>query len=428
MAAVIKVLFDSWWYSSTFASTYTTYLFWIVSYFVALTLRSVLLLVVYCVRAVLYGIYRAIRFVLRLTVWNMFIRQAVRKGLKSIPAVTKFFNTVWSWTPLGLVTAVWMTIYIHTNHRISAPGCELGAAAYGLSVLSIVGFVTVVVSILLGLLWSPYDSKTESVYHHYYTELLLLYLPSIVLAWPSYIFAVKLLFDPISQYHRAIELYGMFGPERIHYCLCLVFISWNLYKSRSKSHLLDNVKPLIWLEDLIGPQALSAAAKVHPNNASTGMFSAFRVNSIKSSSADCVHEDGGINAIFEQIDPDSALGKSCQSVCNGVLLGPTFRVVHCSCATNLKLKFQSEWCEWCLCRKCGGKNLPREFTSRDYGRDDGASDFSVDLLHLFGLFVLAGACFLRVEEKPYLSLYFVGIAAAAHVLLNLVRGLKISGL
>lgn len=114
-------------------------------------------------------------------------------------------------------------------------------------------------------------------------------------------------------------------------------------------------------------------------------------------------------------------------MCNGVLLGPTYRVVHCSCATNRKLKFQSEWCEWCLCRKCGGKNLPRD-PSDYYSREDGGSDFSVDLLHIFGLLVLAAACFLRVEDKPYQAFHFIGIAAAGHVLLNKTRGLSIKGL
>lgn len=84
------------------------------------------------------------------------------------------------------------------------------------------------------------------------------------------------------------------------------------------SHLLDKVKPLIWLEDLIGPKALANAAKVNPHNADTGIFSAFQVNGIKSSSADCIHEDGGENAIFEQIDPSSALVSYVLNVCSSV--------------------------------------------------------------------------------------------------------------
>ena len=67
------------------------------------------------------------------------------------------------------------------------------------------------------------------------------------------------------------------------------------------------MKPVTWFEELVGPSALSSAAKVHPYNSSTGVFSAFAVKNIKSSSADCVHEDGGANAIFEQIDPSSPL-------------------------------------------------------------------------------------------------------------------------
>ncbi len=105
-------------------------------------------------------------------------------------------------------------------------------------------------------------------------------------------------------------------------------------------------------------------------------------------------------------------------------LGPTYRVVHCDCAKNPKLKFQSEWCEWCLCRKCGGKHLPKE---QNYSRSsaDGV-DFSVDLIVLAALYGVAALGVMYALDRPYLCLYFLGICAAAHVITSVAKWMNLS--
>ena len=41
------------------------------------------------------------------------------------------------------------------------------------------------------------------------------------------------------------------------------------------------------------------------------------------------------------------------------LLGPSYRVISCACYKDKKLKDRSEWCEFCLCRWCGEKDMPK---------------------------------------------------------------------
>ncbi len=64
---------------------------------------------------------------------------------------------------------------------------------------------------------------------------------------------------------------------------------------------------MLWVEEMFGAKALVAAGKVHPTNATTGIFSAFALSGISSSSADCIHEDGGAHAIFERIEQEHAV-------------------------------------------------------------------------------------------------------------------------
>lgn len=68
---------------------------------------------------------------------------------------------------------------------------------------------------------------------------------------------------------------------------------------------IEIVGSLTWLEDMVGPRALLAATNVSPDSSTTGMFSAFKMSTIRSSSAACVHEDGGSFAVFEKIEPEN---------------------------------------------------------------------------------------------------------------------------
>lgn len=104
-----------------------------------------------------------------------------------------------------------------------------------------------------------------------------------------------------------------------------------------------------------------------------------------------------------------------QTVSPGVLLGPTFRVAHCACSTDLSLKDSTEWCEWCLCRKCGGKNLPRTFNRDGTGgsSEEGAIDVNWDL-GLLVLLICAIVYAIAFLTKRDSYLYTLALIAACY--------------
>jgi hypothetical protein len=233
-----KALFD-WQFSRSFAEVYSNILFWIVSYGLALVLRALLLLIIYSLRFVMNGLYTVVRATLRLTVWNQFVRRGVRKSVKAlsswtnkIPAIKAGVAVVRaSFVPLVLLS-VWVSIYIQTSSRVGGPEVVLGSTTYGLSIISIVAYIAVVFALVAAVLFCPYESNTDRQLYSHFTEFTLLYLPAPILAWPSFIFAVRLLYGTVDQFHAAAPLFGIFGPEKIHYCLCLIFIALHLWRVR----------------------------------------------------------------------------------------------------------------------------------------------------------------------------------------------------
>lgn len=105
---------------------------------------------------------------------------------------------------------------------------------------------------------------------------------------------------------------------------------------------------------------------------------------------------------------------------HNVTLGSTYRVISCNCARDASLTEISDWCSWCKCRKCGGKHLPASSKMRFNAHFSGAnvsemSDFSVDLLPLVVLGVVAGASVVGVNDAPYVYLYALGAVAVGFV-------------
>lgn len=233
-----KALYD-WQFNRSFTEVYSNILFWIVSYGVALVLRALLLAIIYSLRFVTDCMYTLLRATLRLTVWNQFVRRSVRKGVKVLSAWTNKIPAIKagvaalrsSFVPLVLLS-LWVSIYVKTSSRVGGTEVALGSTTYGLSIISIVAYVAVVFVVVAAVLFCPYDSKTDRQLYSHFTEFTLLYLPVPILAWPSFLFAVRLLYGQVDQFHTAASLYGIFGPERIHYCLCLVFVALHLWRVR----------------------------------------------------------------------------------------------------------------------------------------------------------------------------------------------------
>eukprot|EP01034_Spumella_vulgaris_P028991 gene28991-35956_t len=240
--------------------------------------------------------------------------------------------------------------------------------------------------------------------------------------------AVKIInIDQLSRFVSRNESLHAFNLARVDESAYVVkILGGSALRALTVTNTPSVVTPLTFLEDSLGPRALLTATNITSSgggsdgsaSSSGNMFSAFHMSNIRSSTVTtCMHEDGGKYAVFEQIEATEAVTQ----VAKGVCLGPTYRVVHCACAKDVKLKFQSEWCEWCLCRKCGGKHLPVE---KDVSRAD-TKDFSADLLLLAAFYGIVGITWMYALDRPYLCLYFIGLVAVAHFVVSLSKMMKI---
>ena len=132
---------------------------------------------------------------------------------------------------------------------------------------------------------------------------------------------------------------------------------------------------------------------------------------------------------FAKVDQDHDHDPRTQRIVSpGVVLGATFRVVACACPLDPQLRYSSEWCEFCQCRKCGGKNLPKgTFASDGTGLDGEGGDMlgglsleawlAAALTPDVCLFLALVGCAVAVpyyaQDRLHRYLYVVGAVAAA---------------
>jgi hypothetical protein len=103
----------------------------------------------------------------------------------------------------------------------------------------------------------------------------------------------------------------------------------------------------------------------------------------------------------------------------GVVLGSTYRVVHCNCAGDFSLKDQSEWCSWCTCRRCGGKHLPSQDSDRSHRFYSAyeLNDISSALVPVLTVVITAWLLMSwdLLQYKPYYYLHTLGILALSYI-------------
>ncbi len=348
---------------------------WLAAYCIAIVVRAAILILIYALR------YFA----------GMF------NSLLQLPLLPFKYKFTVKWTAMRIlgIAAIWLSCIVYsTSSRFSV----LPTMTYVQSVLLLLGISLFYCTILLAIAFPP-----DSSYNYFQiTQLILLYLPITVLAYPSLVVAIDVLYSN-SAYDSAVlaplcsELYG---PDQLNH-LCIIYVVWwHLWASCFDGYnSVESIKPIVWLVEVFGGE----------NHA---LFPAI---STATSKSQCIHEDGGKYAVFEYIkDADAAVSEKCVAVAKGVTLGPTIRVVSCNCALDKALKKQADWCEWCLCRKCGGKNLPRQHsTDHTYGGEDFNAHFGYYLL----LNVLMFSMFYFVKEHFYKYTYVAGTVAV----LSLVR-------
>ena len=363
-------------YNTAVITHYTSDAFtWLVSYGIAIVMRAFLLTVVYAFR------YFA-------GMCNSLVQ------LIMSPFKLKLSMKWTSMRVLGLAAAGLSIIIYTTSSRFAV----LPTWTYVQTVLLLLGICLFYLTMLVAIVHPP-----DSSYNYFQiTQLTLLYLPVIALSYPSLITAIDALYSD-NHYDCAIlapVLSELFGPDELNH-LCITYVVWwHLSVSCVDGYnSIADVKPIVWLIEVFGGD----------NHA---LFPSMTAAS--NSKSKCIHEDGGKYAIFEYIK-DSDVTEQCVTVARNVTLGPTIRVVSCNCALDKSLKNQSEWCEWCLCRKCGGKNLPRQQYSTDHTL--GGDDFNVHFGYCLLLNVLVFSMFYFIKEHFYKYTYVVGTVA----LLSIVR-------
>jgi len=400
LSLVAKVVFDVWFSPSSAllgrVSLYRTVFSALAGYSLALLIRLVLLTLAYASRAVLGSAWSTVKAL----VWTVRVRRLTKPLRRSVRA---------GLAAVGLGEGV-LSVLGDAALPVLVAGSVAGLAAWksfdrvGSGVLSASAFVTslatlglsascVVLALAALLLPGP------GLYDHTSTTLALAYLPPLLLlCYPSARFSFSLLFDPVGSFAAAAQLFDIFGPERLTTCLCLLGVTLHLAVARRSGYdSLDHVSPLSWIAELRGSMPDHVARALSFSSASS------------SSSSTCVHEDGGKFALFEEVQEKAV------SVSPGVVLGATYRVVACACHADKTLKFQSEWCEFCQCRKCGGKNLPRD----DFGADGkGLSleklfEAPPDALLFVALILCAGAAWTYAYDVLHRHLLILGGVAGA---------------
>lgn len=153
-----------------------------------------------------------------------------------------------------------------------------------------------------------------------------------------------------------------------------------------------------------------------------------RSGAVGAKAGKCFHEDGGSNAVFEPLEYVSSLNSTLpflnlvykylllqtdevQLICGDkIVMGPTYKVVSCDCAKNKALKTFDEWCEYCRCEQCGGKNIV--FGSN--GRPATGPEFTlhIDLVLWVLLLLLVYYLLVKHDHQIYKTLLCTGILSA----------------
>ena len=376
VAMLVPLLSKVWWDvarspgSSPFGP-YDDSVLWLVAYCLAICARAAVLALLYSLRGAA-GLLRSITAgVVRATVWSRPVRRLFRRAARALPPALRRLCT----SPLLLCAAAVAAALYATRER------ALPSDVHVASVLSLVLSALASLLLLLDLLAPPNDAEA----YHGSTQLLMFYLPLPLLCLPSAMYAAQLLdASDSSGLASSLAVAGdLFGPERANFCFCLLAVVAQLLSARSGDYYsTEGVEEITWLAELLGPDE--------------------QQQQLPSGGA-CLHEEGGSRAVYEEIEGEPLA----REVTAGVVLGPTYRVVSCSCSSDASLK-AAQWCEWCSCRRCGGAQLPRG----GRGRTEGAQrDFSAPLGLALGLHVIAALCFYYAGGAAFRFLHLQGLAA-----------------
>jgi len=326
------------------------------------------------------------------------ITSAIKPMKKSAKAVMDLF-TAEAVTTILLVSVITVGVYFskkRSEENYASNILIVSAVVY----LALWAFFLVV--FILGLVWKH---KKESIL---FPCTMALYLPGLILMKPSAQYCARIVSGDVTTVKTVSQLFELFGPDLINYCVAVFLMAYHL-QYLQRNELV--VKPIAFIVEFFD---MSKRAQKKYNFGQNSMD--FSTLIALSSNNQCLHEDGGEMAIFERNT------KGVSSLSNGaVLYGPAYKVVSCNCSVNTKLKSFAEWCDWCRCVNCGGKNLPRHLRDLDSSRTYGMPDLNSDLVLVVGLVVCCTFGMMYAHEQPYRHLYIMGVVGASFTLARIAK-------
>jgi hypothetical protein len=392
---LLKVAYDYWMNSDYSFRYYGNILEWIMAYGLAITIKLIILIIIYGVRSIFNVFKSVIVAILKRTIWTKSIRKSFKKVLKNLNVSIDITMMI------IIMIGSTITVTYYSYGRL----IDLKLGLYYLAVSKIAFVVTIFSSLTYSLLFPPEDS--ESYFNH--TQYIALYWPLPILMGSSLYYSVMLLFAHNITYTNALNLYSLFIPEEANINMMLISICIHLLLSRRKGYFNYKIDPN------------SPILDSHDDNGAS--------EKLKVTKSKCCHEDGGVDAIYEKIanNDDSEI---LVEVAPGVLLGPTYRVISCKCSSKFVLD-QSKWCEWCLCEKCSGNKIK----TQDYDNNDALSqtfsnEFAINSLHFIGILMIIGYANQNALVFPhklfnllgFISLSFIGRDLC--IKLNIIKLLK----
>lgn len=205
-----------------FLRYYGPFMQWIISYGAALSLHLLFYFIILVWRFIVASISRLIWMVLRYTVWCDIIRTPIRKLLKPLRKLSKEFSTIFSLESLLAIVSMSSLgvclVMIKTRGRQDVTDILLVTC-----IVYIISFVQLFGVFLLGISWKSSSSSLLL------TPALLLTIPAIPLAVPSFFFSLSIVMSGLANRQTNLgQTFDYFGPDLINCTLAIFFIGYSL--------------------------------------------------------------------------------------------------------------------------------------------------------------------------------------------------------
>ena len=202
-----------------FFKRYSVYFQWALSYGVAIAIHVILLGAIMVIRSIFAFLARSVYAGLRWTVWCDFVRHRVKGALKPLRK-----SSMANLDVLLLVSVAMGSIAMgfYCSGRVSGTA---GRIMHFTSICFLVLAASFLVIFAAAVLWKPKGSSKLLF------AFLALYAPMVVLMAPSASYCLTIILGDLQMVSRMSSVHEIFGPQLIHYTLCLACIVCHLTHS-----------------------------------------------------------------------------------------------------------------------------------------------------------------------------------------------------